>query len=162
MERDAELLELLEADSRLSHKQLADMLGMQEDQVAERIRILEEEGAILCYRTVVNWEKVGREKVYAFIKVKVMPQRDVGFDAVAERIYRFPEVNSVYLVSGDYDLAVLVEGESMKEVAHFVATKLSTIEGVVSTSTHFVLKAYKQEGVILEDTEKNKRLVVTP
>jgi len=116
----------------------------------------------LKYITLVNWEKVGEEKVSALIEVRLTPQRDVGFDAVAERISRFPEVRSVRLVSGTYDLAVNIEGRSMREVSNFVATKLATIEGVVSTTTHFVLKTYKQDGVIIGDEEEDRRLVVSP
>jgi len=138
------------------------MLNIDVEEVCQRISEMEEDNTIISYHTLINWEKVGEETVSAIIEVKVAPQRDVGFDAVAERIYRFPEVKSVQLVSGGYDLAVLVEGKSMKDVALFVAMKLSTIETVLSTYTHFVLKTYKRDGIILEDGEKDRRLVVTP
>lgn len=157
-----ELLDLLESNARLTESEIAVMLKMDEQEVRDRIRELERNKAILRYITLINWEKVGEEKVSAIIEVRITPQRDVGFDAVAERIYRFPEVRSVRLLSGTYDLGVCIEGKTMKEVSHFVATKLSTIDGVISTSTHFVLKTYKQDGVIIEDDEEDRRLVVSP
>ncbi|HZK18281.1 MAG TPA: Lrp/AsnC family transcriptional regulator, partial [Clostridia bacterium] len=152
----------LEFNSRLTPSQIATMLDIDVEEVCQRIKELEEDKTIISYHTLINWEKVGEEKVSAVIEVKVAPQRDVGFDAIAERIYRFPEVTSVHLVSGGYDLAVLVEGKSMKDVALFVAMKLSTLDTVLSTHTHFVLKTYKRDGIILEDGEKDRRLVVTP
>ena len=117
---------------------------------------------IVKYHTIINWEKAGVDVVSAIITVRITPQREVGFDAIAERIYRFPEVRNLYLMSGSFDLLVMVEGQTMKEVAHFVSTKLATIDGVISTTSHFVLKKYKEEGVIIEDREKDRRLVVTP
>ncbi len=157
-----ELLELLEANDRLTPDELAAMLGISPDEVRAKIAALEAEKVILDYRAMINWEKAGVEKVAAVIEVKVTPQRDVGFDDIAERIYRFDEVKSVFLMSGAYDLLVMVEGTTMKEVAQFVSQKLATIENVLSTATHFMLKKYKLEGVILEETEKIERLVVTP
>ncbi|MEW5952469.1 MAG: Lrp/AsnC family transcriptional regulator [Bacillota bacterium] len=157
-----EILELLEFDARLTANEIAVMLNMDLAEVRRSIKELEDNKTILKYITLVNWEKVGEEKVSAFIEVRTTPQRDVGFDAVAERIYRFPEVRSVRLMSGVYDLAVFIEGRTMKEVSHFVSTKLATIEGVVSTTTHFVLKTYKQDGVILDDAEEDRRLVISP
>lgn len=159
---DREILEILQDNSRISHREIATMLGIAEEEVTKRIRELEKKGIIIKYHTLINWEKAGEEKVSAIIEVNVTPQRGIGFDAIAERIYRFPEVKSVYLVSGRYDLAVLVEGKNMKEVAFFVATKLATLDTVQNTATHFVLKKYKQEGVILEDKEEDKRLVISP
>lgn len=156
------ILELLESNARLTPEEVAGMLGLEVEEVQNKIRELEEHKVIIKYQTLVNWEKFGDEKVSALIEVRVAPQRDVGFDAVAERIYRYPEVTGVRLMSGAYDLAVFVEGESLKEVSLFVATKLSTLEDVLSTTTHFVLKAYKHEGVILEDGEADRRLVVAP
>lgn len=156
------ILEVLESNARLGPEELAAMLGLDAREVEQKIRELEDAGVIIKYHTLVNWEKFGDEKVSAFIEVRVAPQREVGFDAVAERIYRYPEVTGVRLMSGGYDLAVTVEGHSLKEVALFVATKLSTLEDVLSTTTHFVLKSYKYEGVILEDGESDRRLVVTP
>ncbi|NLJ99928.1 MAG: Lrp/AsnC family transcriptional regulator [Clostridia bacterium] len=138
------------------------MLGMKKEEVKKEIGEMEEEGIILRYSTLVNWEKAGVEKVSALIDVKVVPQRDVGFDEIAERIYRFPEVRSVILMSGGYDLSVEVMGKSIKEVARFISQKLATIEHVQSTMTHFVLKRYKQHGVILNDKEKDRRQVICP
>jgi DNA-binding Lrp family transcriptional regulator len=157
-----ELLELLEKDHTLTVPQLAVMLGKSEAEVAALIKQVEAEKIIVKYQTIVNWEKTGIERVAAVIDVKITPQREVGFDAIAERIYRFPAVRSVYLMSGAYDLQVILEGDSLKEVAQFVTSKLSTIDGVVSTTTHFLLKKYKEAGVILEDEEEDRRLVVSP
>ena len=157
-----EILELLESDARLTAGEIAVMLNMDLEEVQNAIKELENNKTILKYMTLINWEKVGVEKVSAFIEVRTTPQRDVGFDAVAERIYRFPEVRSVRLMSGVYDLAVFIDGRTMKEVAHFVSTKLATIEGVVSTTTHFVLKPYKLDGVIIDDAEEDRRLVISP
>ena len=161
-EMDRKILELLENDGRLRAEQIATMLGLEEAEVAAKIRALEESKTIVKYHTLINWEKAGDEKVSALIEVKVTPQRGAGFETVAERIYRFPEVKSLSLMSGAYDIAVMLEGQTMKEVALFVATKLATIEDVQSTATHFVLKNYKQQGVIMEDNEEDKRLVISP
>ncbi|MCL6560848.1 MAG: Lrp/AsnC family transcriptional regulator [Firmicutes bacterium] len=161
--REREILELLEADARHTTHDLAAMLNMETSIVEELIRELEHRGVILGYRTLVNWNKIGVEKVTALIEVKVTPQRDVGFDAVAERIARFPEVKTMRLMSGTYDLAVEVEGATMQEVAFFVATRLAPIEGVVSTTTHFVLKSYKEDGILINTKEEPAaRLVVSP
>lgn len=157
-----EILELLEDNSRLTPGEIAILLNKDVQEVTRVIKELEQNKTILKYMTLVNWDKLGEEKVSAMIEVRVAPQRDVGFEAVAERIYRFPEVRSVRLMSGAYDLAVFIEGRTMREVSHFVATKLATIEGVISTTTHFVLKTYKQDGVIFEDGEEDRRLMVTP
>jgi DNA-binding Lrp family transcriptional regulator len=157
-----EILELLESNAKLTEEEISVMLTMNAEEVRKKIKELEQNKTILRYITLINWEKVGEEKVSALIEVRTTPQRDVGFDAVAERIYRFPEVRSVRLVSGTYDLAVYIEGRTLREVSNFVATKLATIEGVVSTTTHFVLKTYKQDGVIVEDEEEDRRLVISP
>lgn len=157
-----EILELLENDARLTPKQIATMLDMDEAEVVRIIKELEDKKIILGYFTLINWEKVGTEKVSALIEVKISPQREVGFDAVAERIYRFPEVKSVRLMSGAYDLVVMIEEHTMREVASFVTQKLASIEHVLSTATHFVLKTYKHQGTIVEDGEEDRRLVVTP
>jgi DNA-binding Lrp family transcriptional regulator len=157
-----EILELLERNDRLTPAEIGIMLGMTEDDVKTKIAELEADKVIINYRAMVNWERAGVEKVTALIEVKVIPQRDVGFDEIAERIYRFPEVKSVFLMSGAYDLMVLVEGTTMKEVALFVSQKLATIHNVQSTATHFVLKKYKLEGVIMEGKEEAQRLVITP
>lgn len=162
MEKVLEILEILESDARLEAEDIAVMLGMEKEEVQRTIKELEEKKIILRYMALVNWEKAGNEKVMAVIEVRVAPQRDVGYDAVAERICRFPEVRSVRLVSGTYDLAVFIEGKSMREISNFVATKLATIEGVLSTATHFILKTYKQDGVMFEDGEKDRRLAVSP
>ncbi|SHF07354.1 DNA-binding transcriptional regulator, Lrp family [Desulfofundulus australicus DSM 11792] len=157
-----ELLEILEDNARVTPEEIAVMLQSDPASVRRAIKELEENKTILKYMTLVNWEKAGEEKVSAMIEVRITPQRDVGFDAVARRICRFPEVRSVRLMSGAYDLAVFIEGRTMREVSNFVATKLATIEGVVSTTTHFVLKTYKQDGVIVDDGEEDRRLMITP
>ena len=156
------ILKLLEANDRLTPAEIGAMLGMTEHEVKVKIKEMEDEKIIINYRAMVNWEKAGFEKVSALIEVKVAPQRDVGFDEIAKRIYLFPEVKSVFLMSGAYDLTVVIEGLTMKEVALFVSQKLATIENVQSTATHFILKKYKLEGVILEDMEEIERLVVSP
>ncbi|MGI9952547.1 Lrp/AsnC family transcriptional regulator [Moorellaceae bacterium AZ2] len=158
----SKILRLLEGNSRLSAKEIAVMLGLPPDQVAQEISRMEEERIILGYSTLINWEKAGEEQVAALIDVKVAPQQDVGFDEVAARIYRYPEVKSVFLMSGGYDLSVLVQGKSLKEVADFVARKLATLEHVQSTVTHFILKRYKQDGIIFDDLEADRRQVVQP
>jgi DNA-binding Lrp family transcriptional regulator len=157
-----ELLELLEKDHTLTHEQLAVMLNTSPSEVAAFIKKMEEEKVIVKYQTIINWEKTGLDSVTAVIDVKITPQREVGFDAIAERIYRFPEVRSLYLMSGAYDLMVMIEGKTLKDVSQFVSTKLSTIEGVISTTTHFMLKRYKEAGAIIDDQEEDRRLVVTP
>nr|WP_277998251.1 Lrp/AsnC family transcriptional regulator [Zhaonella formicivorans] len=156
------ILRILERNSRLSSEDIAKMLDLSPQDVEREIKALEEEKIILSYGTLINWEKAGEEVVSALIDVKVTPQRDVGFDQVAERIQRFPEVRALYLMSGTYDLSVLVEGKNLKEVSQFVAEKLATIEHVQSTMTHFVLKKYKQAGIIFEDYEEDRRQVFTP
>ncbi|HIE13516.1 MAG TPA: Lrp/AsnC family transcriptional regulator [Desulfotomaculum sp.] len=158
-----EILELLEANARQTPQELAAMLDMEAAAVEETIREMEQEDLILGYRTLINWNKIGLDRVTALIEVKVTPQRDVGFDAVADRIARFPEVRTMRLMSGTYDLAVEVEGRTMQDVAFFVATRLAPIDGVVSTTTHFVLKSYKENGILLEGKEETApRLVVSP
>ncbi|KKM09176.1 AsnC family transcriptional regulator [Clostridiales bacterium PH28_bin88] len=156
-----QILELLESDSRLNADKISLMLGLGVDEVRAQIANMEKEKVILKYTTLVNWEKAGEDMVSAMIDVKVTPQRDVGFDEVAQKIYRFPEVRSVFLMSGGYDLSVLIEGKTLKDVALFVAEKLATIEHVQSTMTHFVLKKYKQAGVVFEDGEEDRRQVVS-
>jgi DNA-binding Lrp family transcriptional regulator len=157
-----EILELLETDSKLTPKQISVMLGKEQSEVEREIEAMEEEGIIMQYGTLINWEKAGQECISALIDVKVTPQRDVGFDEIAERIYRFPEVRSVMLMSGMYDLSVEVTGKSLKDVALFVAQKLATLDQVQSTMTNFVLKRYKEKGVILDDKEQDHRQVITP
>lgn len=157
-----DVLKILERDSRIPLSQVATMTGRTEEEVREFVESAIKSGIIRRFKTVINWEKAGTERVFAFIDVKVSPARGVGFDDVAERIYRFPEVHSVYLVSGVYDLRVVVEGESMKQVAFFVAEKLSTIDRVQSTSTHFLLKKYKEDSDIFEEPGEDHRLLVSP
>ncbi len=164
MIRDLELsiLEILFNDSRTTPEQIAVMTGSDVDEVTAVIRSLEAQKIILKYPAMINWDKVETDKVEAVIEVRVTPQRDAGFDAIAEQIYRFEEVSSVYLMSGAYDLMVIVKANTMKQLALFVAEKLSTLEHVLSTATHFVLKKYKLEGVIFEDKHKDERLVISP
>ena len=138
------------------------MLGKSEYEVEQDIKRLEKDKVILSYNTLINWEKFGDNMVTAIIEVNLMPQREVGFDAIAERIYRFDEVRTVYLMSGSFDLMVIIEGKSLKDVANFVSTRLSTIEGVTQTRSHFILKPYKKDGVIINDEERDRRLVVSP
>lgn len=157
-----QLLELLEHDAKRPISDLAAMLGRSEYEVSEQIKRLEKDKVILKYNTLINWEKFGEDSVTAAIEVKVTPQREVGFDAIAERIYRFSEVQSVYLMSGGFDLLVMIEGKTLKDISNFVSTRLATIEGVISTNSNFVLKAYKKDGVVIEDQEKDRRLVVSP
>lgn len=162
MDIDKRILEMLEKDARLSAKTIATMLDVDEKTVADAIARLEKNKTILGYRAMVNWENTEWEGVTAMIEVKVSPEREVGFHSIAERIYRFPEVRSVYLMSGGFDLTVIVEGTSLKDVAHFVTHKLSPLDQVQSTVSHFILKRYKEDHVIFGDSEEDKRLVVSP
>ncbi len=152
-----QLLKLLENNATLTAEQLASALGTDEKTVRAAITELEQNGTILGYKTIIDWEKTDREAVSAMIDVKLTPQKERGFDRVAERIYNYPEVKSVYLMSGAYDLSVLIEGKTMKEVAFFVSQKLATIEGVISTATHFVLHKYKDTGVLYDAPEIDER-----
>ncbi len=154
---NTEILKLLEADARLSAEQLSVMLDCDTETVKKAIDEYEKNGTILGYNTVIDWEKTDVESVTAMIEVKLTPQRDRGFDRVAEKIYNYPEVKSVYLMSGAYDLSVLIEGKTMKEVALFVSQKLATIEAVISTATHFVLHKYKDKGVLYYTSEIDER-----
>jgi DNA-binding Lrp family transcriptional regulator len=160
----AEILKILEKDSRTSLKQISDITGIPQSEVSKTIKKAEEDHTIVKYKTVVNWEKVGNgdENVFALIEVKITPQRDVGFDAIAERIYRFPQAHTVYLLSGTFDLMVIVTGKNMHEVANFVSQKLAPVEGVQSTVTHFMLKKYKEDGEILAGKEELKRQPYVP
>ena len=153
----SEILRILESDARTSTKQIAAMTGISTTEVSKLIKQAQKDRVILKYKAVVNWDKVTDERVWALIDVKVTPQKDVGFDAIAERVYRFPQARSVYLASGEYDLAVLVVGKTEHEVADFVSQKLATIEGVQGTATHFILKRYKEDGEVLEETAEIKR-----
>lgn len=142
------VLALVENDARLNKEKIAVMLGKEVGEIRDIIETLEKDGVILGYKALVDWDKTDREYVTALIELKVTPQRDRGFERVAERIYNFPEVKNMYLMSGAYDFCVMIEGRTMKEVALFVAEKLAPIESVISTSTHFVLRKYKDKGVI--------------
>jgi len=155
-----EILEILEKNARATEEEIAVMLNKSVEEVKAAIKKYEDEGVILGYTSMINWEKTSKESVVALIEVKVTPQRGQGFDKVAERIYKFPEVKACYLMSGGFDLTVIVEGKTMKEVALFVAEKLSPLDSVLSTSTHFVLKKYKDKGVIFEEDYKDGREAV--
>ena len=157
-----ELLEILEKNARIPLPELAAILQKSEYEIEKDIERLEREKIILSYNTQIDWEKFGDDTVTAVIEINLTPQREVGFDAIAERIYRFDEVKTVYLMSGKFDLLVIIEGKSLKDVANFVATRLSTIDGVTQTRSHFMLKAYKKDGVIIDDEEHDRRLVVSP
>ncbi len=157
-----ELLELLREDCRLPLEKLAVMTGATLQEVAAAIGELEEKKIILRYAPVINWDRTDRERCEAMIEVRVQPQRDMGFDAIARRIYVFDEVKSVYLMSGAYDLLVLAQARTLKELALFVSEKLSTLDTVTGTSTSFVLKRYKEDGVVFEETHEDGRLVITP
>ena len=157
-----ELLELLEHDAKRPVSEIAAMLKKSEYEIESDIKRLEKDKIILSYNTLIDWEKFGTDTVVAVIEINLTPQRETGFDAIAERIYRYDEVRTVYLMSGSFDLLVIIEGKSLKEVANFVATRLSTIDGVTATSSHFMLKAYKKDGVIIGDEETDRRLVVSP
>ena len=143
-----DLLKLLENDARLSHEALALMLGKEKGEIRDMIESYEKQGVILGYHTEIDWDKTNREYVSALIELKITPQRDRGFDHIAQKIYNYPEVESLYLMSGGFDLAVFIKGKTMREVAYFVAEKLATIEDVVATATHFVLRKYKDNNII--------------
>ncbi|PWM55388.1 MAG: AsnC family transcriptional regulator [Oscillospiraceae bacterium] len=145
---DRKILEMLEADGRLTAKQIALMLDKEEGEIRDMIQKFEADGVILGYKAIVDWDKTDREYATALIELKVTPQYNRGFDAIAERIYNYPEVQSVYLMSGAYDLCVILEGKTIREVALFVAQRLAPLEAVLSTATHFVLRKYKDKGVI--------------
>lgn len=157
-----QILELLHQNARYSPAQIATMLGLGEAEVTATIEALETTGIIRRYTALIDWEKAGDTSVEALIEVHVQPQRNVGFDGIAERIYRYPEVRSCYLMSGTYDLAVFVHGKDLKEVARFVAEKLAPIDGVSGTTTHFVLKRYKLDGAMMSEPNGDERLAVTP
>lgn len=157
-----ELLEIIEKNSRISVSELASMLQKSEYEIEKEIERLENEKIILSYGTLIDWEKFGDDTVTAVIEINLTPQREVGFDAIAERIYRYDEVKTVYLMSGNFDLLVIIEGKSLKDISNFVSKRLSTIEGVTQTRSHFLLKAYKKDGVILDNEEEDRRLVVVP
>lgn len=157
------VLEILKEDSRVAAKDIATMINKSEDEVKEIIKDLEDKNIIIKYTTIVNEEKTTEEKVQAFIEAKVSPERDMGFDAIAERIYNFPQVKSLYLISGGFDFLITVEGNSLKDVAMFVSEKLSTLEYINSIATHFLLKKYKENDVVMVgEKAKDQRLQVMP
>lgn len=156
-----DILKLLKNNSKMETKDIAVMLGLDESVVINTIADMEQEQIICGYNTVINWDKTDDERVTALIEVKVTPQRGEGFDRTAERIYNYDEVTSLYLMSGGFDMTVFIEGKTMKEVAQFVARKLAPMEEVISTSTHFVMKKYKEAGTKIEQQKKDERLVVT-
>ncbi len=160
---DMSILEILYADARTPLDDIATMTGHDVDDVRDSIARLEREKIILKYPALINWDKTTTERVEAIIEVRVTPQRDQGFDAIAARIYRYEEVRSVYLMSGGFDLCVMAEARTMRQLAFFVAEKLSTLDSVISTATHFMLKKYKEDGVIFEGADADDhRLAVSP
>jgi DNA-binding Lrp family transcriptional regulator len=162
-ETELEVLRIIEKNSRIELLDLAKLTNSTEDEMQSTLKKLEDMRVIVRYSTIINWAKVDEHTgVRAMIEVKVTPKRGVGFEEIAKRIYRFNEVESVYLMSGAYDLSVVVEGRSMNEIAKFVFEKLSTLDSVVSTATHFILKKYKHDGTIFEETDDDKRIVVSP
>jgi len=157
-----ELLAVIEKNSRIDLKERAVILGVEEIDVVNELQKLEEEGVICGYHTLINWEKTSLDKVTALIEVRVTPQRGQGFDNVAERIYKYPEVRSVYLISGGFDLMVILEGKTLREVSSFVSDKLAPLEQVLSTATHFILKKYKDHGTIFTQKSEDEREMITP
>ncbi len=156
------VLKAIDKNSKISAADLAIMLGSTEEEITSVIKQLEEETVICGYPTLINWDKVESERVTALIELKVTPQRGLGFDKIAERIYQFDEVQSVYLMSGGFDLTVILEGRTMREVANFVSEKLAPMEAVLSTATHFVLKKYKEHGMPLVQSKTDERMLITP
>lgn len=156
------ILAIIEKNSRIDLKDLAALLGESEAAVANEIADMEKENIICGYHTMINWDNTGNEKVIALIEVKVTPQRGMGFDKIAERIYQYSEVNSVHLMSGAFDFTVIIEGKTMREVAQFVSEKLSPMDSVLSTATHFVLKKYKDHGTIMYEKPGDERMMITP
>ena len=157
-----QILSYLEKNSKMDSKEIAILLGTEPDVVENEIRKMEEEKIICGYHTMIDWDKTSSEMVTALIEVRVTPQRGQGFDSIAERIYKYPEVRSVYLISGGYDLMVILEGKTLKEVSQFVTDKLSTLDSVLSTATHFILKKYKDHGTIMFGQKKPERMLITP
>lgn len=157
-----EILTFLEKNSRIDLQELAILLGCDEVTIANETAQMEKEKIICGYHTLIDWDKTSSEKITALIEVRVTPQRGQGFDSIAERIYNYPEVRSVYLISGAYDLMVILEGKTLREVSGFVSDRLSTLDTVLSTATHFVLKKYKDHGTIFDKKMKDERMLVTP
>ena len=157
-----QILTFLEKNSKIDLRELAILLGSSEAVIANEVAQMEKEQIICGYHTLIDWEKTSSEKVNALIEVRVTPQRGQGFDSIAERIYNYPEVTSVYLISGAYDLLVMLEGRTLRDVSSFVSDKLSTLDSVLSTATHFVLKKYKDHGTIMGKNAKDERMLMTP
>ena len=157
-----QILNFIEKNCRTDYKELAILLGTDEETIRTEIKAMEEDHTICGYHTMINWDKANVEKVNALIEVRVTPQRGKGFERIAERIYNYPEVSAVYLISGDYDFLVTLEGRSLMEISRFVSEKLSPVDEVVGTSTHFILKKYKDHGTILGHREREERMLVTP
>ena len=155
-------LRLIDSNAKLTAPELAIMLGSSEDEVSTAIAEMEADNTICGYLTLINWEKIEQDYVTALIEVKVTPQRGQGFDTIAERIYKFDEVEAVYLMSGGFDLTVVIKGKSMRDVAGFVSAKLAPMEAILSTATHFVLKKYKEHGIAMESEETDERMLVSP
>ncbi len=156
------ILKRIDKNAKLTAKELSLMLGCEEEEVATAIAEMEADSVICGYPTLIDWDKTNRERVTALIEVKVTPQRGQGFDRIAERIYKFDEVESVYLMSGGFDLTVIIDGKSMREVANFVSGKLAPMEAILSTATHFVLKKYKEHGITLVGEVEDERMLITP
>ena len=154
------ILTFIEKNSRINLKELAIMLGVDEASVANEIAAMEQENVICGYHTLIDWDRAGLEKVTAMIEVRVTPQRGMGFDKIAERIYNYPEVKSVYLISGGFDLMVTLEGKTLREVSQFVTDKLSTLDQVLSTKTNFILKKYKDHGTVMAPRAKDERIMM--
>ncbi|TGE32067.1 Lrp/AsnC family transcriptional regulator [Desulfosporosinus sp. Sb-LF] len=162
-EEDHKLLKIISEDSRLTPEELSIQTGLKPKYIAKRIRDWEKEKVIVRYQPMINWDRTGEEKVTALIEVRVLPQRGYGFDKIAKRLQKFSEIKSLFLMSGGYDLSLLIEGKTMQDVALFVAEKLAPLEHIQSTATHFVLRRYKQDGVeLLGEEETIQRLVVSP
>lgn len=157
-----ELLMVIEKNSRIDLKELAVILGVEEIDIVNELAAMEKDGIICGYHTLIDWDKTTIDKVTALIEVRVTPQRGHGFDTIAERIYKYPEVRAVYLISGGYDLLVILDGKNLREVSQFVSDKLSTQESILSTATHFILKKYKDHGTIFDKKSEDERMVITP
>ncbi|XAT64436.1 Lrp/AsnC family transcriptional regulator [Geoglobus acetivorans] len=162
LSREIEILKILENNSRISSNEIAEMLNMDVQEVEDIIKKYEDDGVILKYKTLINWEKAGVEEVYAIIDVRVNLSREKGYDDIAKRIAKFPEVHAVRLVSGEYDFQVVVKGKSLKDISFFIAEKISTIPEVRDTNTHFLLRTYKEEGALLFEDEEDRRLAIVP
>lgn len=157
-----QILAHIEKNSRIDLKELAVRLGAEEAAILEEVSRMEQEKIICGYHTLIDWDKAGTEKVTALIEVRVTPQRGQGFDSIAERIYNYPEVKACYLISGAYDLMIILEGKTLRQVSEFVSDRLSTLDTVLSTATHFILKKYKDHGTIMTKKSKDERMLVTP